>query len=94
MYSINFRLRTDIVKAQKRKIYVRIKINGVSASDIATSISINPEQWDNLKQTIIGNSPLDYTNRAMLLKIESDIVELIRTNQISKTNQGFVFVHG
>lgn len=80
MYSINFRLRTDLVKTEKRKIYVRIKINGVCATDFASSIQINPDQWDKHKQSIKGNTPLDYTNRAMLLKIESDIVELIRTN--------------
>lgn len=78
MYSITFRLRTEPLKTEKRKIYVRLKINGVAATDFATSIVINPDQWVN--KTIKGNTELDYTNRAMLLKVESDLIELIRTN--------------
>ncbi len=80
MYSIVFRFRSEKTQSVKKRIYVRIKVNGIPASDIPTSILIPPEQWNNEKKTIIGNSPLDYTNRAMLLKIESDLVELIRTN--------------
>lgn len=87
MYSINFRLRSETLKTPKRKIYIRIKINGVCCSDIASSISINPDQWDKQKQTIKGNSVLDYTNRAMLLQIESDIIELIRSNPSKSAKQ-------
>lgn len=87
MYSINFRLRTEKLKTPKRKIYIRIKINGVCCSDIASSISINPDQWDKQNQTIKGNSVLDYTNRAMLLQIESDIIELIRSNPSKSAKQ-------
>lgn len=78
MYSINFRLRTEKTQSDKRKIYVRLKINGVCATDFATSIMIHPEQWDKVKQTIKGNTPLDYTNRSMLLKTQSDLIELIK----------------
>jgi integrase/recombinase XerD len=80
MYSINFRIRTEKLQSDKRKIYVRLKINGVCCSDFATSINIYPNQWIKETQTIKGNSPLDYTNRAMLLQVESDLTELIRAN--------------
>lgn len=87
MYSIVFRFRSEKTQSVKKRIYVRIKVNGIPASDIPTSILIPKEQWNNEKKTIIGNSPLDYTNRAMLLKIESDLVELIRTNPNKSAKQ-------
>lgn len=79
MYSINFRLRTD-VNSNERRVYVRIKVAGVVASDISTPILVPIERWDKAKQTIKGATPLDHTNRAVLMQIESDIVELIRQN--------------
>lgn len=79
-YSINFRFKTTPTKKDKKILYVRLKINGVTATDFATSIFINPSSWSQSKQTIIGNSELDFTNRAMLLKTESDLIELIRAN--------------
>ena len=87
MYSIVFRFRSEKTKSEKKRIYVRIKVNGIPATDIPTSILIFPEKWDKQKKTIIGNSPLDFANRAMLLKIESDIIELIRSNPSKSSKQ-------
>lgn len=84
-YSINFRLRPQPTQKAKQAIYVRLKIDGVTATDFATSILINPSQFVN--QTIRGNTDLDFTNRAMMLKTESDLIELIRTNQTKTAKQ-------
>ena len=78
MYSINFRLRTEKQKTENRKVYVRLKIEGVCCTDFSTSIITSFDKWDKVKQTIKGNSKLDLSNRAMLLQIESDLIDLIR----------------
>jgi len=78
MYSINFRLRTEKLKTEKRKVYVRLKIDGVTATDFATSVNTTVENWDKLRQTIKGKTKIDLSNKAMLLKIESDLIDLIR----------------
>ncbi|NBA76802.1 tyrosine-type recombinase/integrase [Emticicia sp. ODNR4P] len=86
MYSINFRLRSD-VKSDQKRVYVRIRKDGVVPPDISTPIVIPVEKWDKNKQSIKGSSTMDSTNRAVLLQIESDITELIRQNNDKTAHQ-------
>lgn len=79
MYSINFRTRTD-VSSPERRVYVRIKVDGQIASDVSTPILVNVEKWDQVKQTVKGSTPVDHTNRKVLLQIKSDLIELITQN--------------
>lgn len=87
MYRIIFRFRTEKITNPKKRLYVRLKVNGITASDFATPILLEVEKWNQRHQILKGNTTLDFANRAMLMQIESDIVDLIRANPSKSASQ-------
>ncbi|PKK35291.1 hypothetical protein BWI96_17290 [Siphonobacter sp. SORGH_AS_0500] len=78
---INFKLRLSKKTNRERpvKIYARIRIDGITAPDFTTGVSVLPEKWDSKSQRIKGSSRQVQEDNSTLDNVRTDIKEIFNT---------------
>lgn len=78
LLSVNFKLRfnPDTNRARPVKIYARIRVDGVTATDFTTGVTVLPDRWDSKSQKIKGSSREVQQDNSTLENVRTDIKEI------------------
>lgn len=84
--SVRFRLRAgQNTGEQPRQLYIRLTVNGVTASDYASGVKVRPDKWNSSLQKVTGTSKLAQELNRELEQIEAEhrnlLAELMRLHQ-------------
>ena len=84
LYSIKFRLRSQNHNPHTNltPIYVRLTVNGVTASDFFSGVRCKPENWLQKAQTIIGSSEELHEDRKALENVRTTLKSIINSIDI------------